>query len=425
MFGFYFKKDGICTIKKVVIHFYLYLKQCGFLMNIFITGSVGSGKSTFHRLLMKHLDNNLFSPIDLDKEAKKIIAEQNIEIPTDKTSLFLDQQHLFYIEKQVWKNFSIDNSKNNVIEASTFWECPLIFKKGDIIINVQSPNTKQQVLSRDSVDRAELINKNQISSQVKSIGAQYNINNNGSLEELEKQAKVFAENLNYQQTNAFKDELEFLYDEWHTNFPELPKTLFYKLISEYKRIDRFYHNTQHLKYLISHFKEIFKPHIKEKLWKRAIMIAIFYHDVKMKFSTETTNEEDSVRFLFDDFINFDIFHKSVIGTRSYVSLAADLIMATKNHNLNEYILSSEKGIYYGNIFLDLDLLILADKDKIFEYESQIRKEWQHIDDSTYKFHRKNILQSFLNKDKIFFSPEFEDKNQIAKELISKLIKSLD
>lgn len=174
-------------------------------MNIFITGSVGSGKSTFHKLLMKHLETSLFSPIDLDKEAKKIIIENNIEIPYDKNSLFLNQQELFYIEKQVWKHVSIDNSKNNVIEASTFWECPMLFKKGDIIINIQSSNTKQNVLSRDSMDRASLINKNQISAQVKFIASQYNIENNGSLEELEQQAKNIAENLNYQQTKSFKE----------------------------------------------------------------------------------------------------------------------------------------------------------------------------------------------------------------------------
>lgn len=394
-------------------------------MNIFITGSVGSGKSTFHKLLIKHLDTSLFSPIDLDKEAKKIIIENNIEIPYDKNSLFLNQQELFYIEKQVWKHVSIDNSKNNVIEASTFWECPMLFKKGDIIINIQSSNTKQNVLSRDSIDRASLINKNQISAQVKFIASQYNIENNGSLEELEQQAKNIAENLNYQQTKSFKEDIHFLYEEWHTNFPDLPKLLFHRLISEYTRIDRFYHNIEHLKYLVTQFKEVFRPHIKQKLWKRAIMLAIFYHDVKMKFTQNAENEEDSVKFLFDEFINFDLFQKSVIGTRSYVSLAGDLIMATKNHTLNDYILASEQGNHFGNIFLDLDLLIFSEPEKIFTYEKQIRQEWQHVDYTTYQSHRKKVLEYFLTKEKIYLSHEFKDRNIIAKELISQLISNLN
>ncbi len=143
-------------------------------MNVFITGTVGSGKSSFAKFLIKHLDPTFFEYIDLDAEAKKIIQEYNIEIPTDKNMLFSDQAALFYIEKKVWSHLNLPTTdKTRIIEASTFFESPKLYSKEDIIICVESEQFEKNVLNRDGVDRAKLINQNQISKKVKSICADY------------------------------------------------------------------------------------------------------------------------------------------------------------------------------------------------------------------------------------------------------------
>lgn len=393
-------------------------------MNIFITGTVGSGKSSFAKFLAKHLDPLHFEYLDLDVEAKKIIKEHNIELPIDKNMLFSDQMALFYIEKKVWSHLNIEpTNKTRVGEASTFFESPKLYSKEDIVICVDSDNFEKNVLNRDGIDRASLINKNQLSKKVKSICADYVISNNGSLEDLENKARYFAENLNHQTTNLFKQEISFIKQEWIKNFPELPQKLVNDIIKEYTRLDRFYHNQSHLVYLLLNFNHLVKEHIILKLWKRAIILAIFYHDVKMKFTLEAKNEADSIEFLFNSFKEFNLLKTSTIGSRSFVTLAADLILATQNHKTNEFISSSEFGDSFFKLFLDLDMLILSDPDNFNKYEDGIRKEWMNFSDEQYKLGRTKVLSSFLNED-IYLSNVFFDRNETAKNLISDLINKL-
>ncbi len=393
-------------------------------MNIFITGTVGSGKSTFAKLLAKYLQPNFFEFIDLDVVGKNIVQEQKIDIPSDKNMLFSDQMGLFYIEKKVWNHIQLPTTeKTLVIEASTFFESPKLYSKDDIVICVESDNFESNVLNRDGVDRASLINKNQISKKIKSLCADYVVTNNSNLEELEKKAKFLAENLNHQKTSKFHQEISFLKDEWRKNFPELPQKLFNDLIKEYTRIDRFYHNQSHLVYLLMLFNTIVKEHVFLKLWKRAIVLAIFYHDAKMKFSLEAENEFDSIEFLFDSFKENDLLKSATNGSRSFVTLAADMILATKNHKTNQFISSSEFGDTNFKIFLDMDMYILSDKKYFAQYEDGIRKEWMNFSEEQYKVGRAKVLSSFLEAD-IYQSNLFSERNQIAKDLISELINQL-
>ncbi len=394
-------------------------------MNIFITGSVGSGKTTFKNFLIKHLNQDFFESIDLDVLGKKIIAEHNIEIPADKNALFNDQLHLFHIEKKVWSHMSLpETNKVRIIEASTFFECPILFQKDDIIICVESDKAAEQVLSRDKEDRAALINKNQISRKTKHLCADYIVKNNRTLDFLENKAKIFAENLNYQQTSAFKEDILFVKNEWHKNFPELSKKFIQNIVKNYSRIDRFYHNLKHLIHLFTNFNHHIRENIPLRLWKRAMALAIFYHDIKMKFEVGASNEEDSVEFMFNEFRNEGILHDCLIGTRSYVTLAADIILATKTHTIDEYISSSENGKKYTELFLDLDLLILSDKENFDDFEKGIRKEWYDFDDENYGHGRKKVLINFLDRPNIFKSELFQNKNDEARKLIVKAIVDL-
>ncbi len=171
---------------------------------------------------------------------------------------------------------------------------------------------------------------------------------------------------------------------------------------------------------MDNFNLLVKEHVILKLWKRAIVLAIFYHDVKMKFTLNAQNEADSVEFLFNSFKEFDLLKHSTIGSRSFVTLAADLILATQNHKTNEFIASSEFGDTFFKLFLDLDMMILADKSNFNKYEEGIRKEWMNFSDEQYKQGRAKVLSSFLNED-VFLSPLFAELNPISKNLINDLI----
>lgn len=393
-------------------------------MNIFITGSVGSGKSTFRECLMKYLDPKSFDFLDLDQEAKKIINEHNIEIPEDRTSLFNDQLHLFYVEKKVWSYLSLPKTKKHrVIEASTFFECPGLFNDGDIIINISSKNCEQRVITRDKEDRANLINKNQLSQFTKNLCSDYVVKNDSDINFLDKKAKFFAENLNYQQTEAFNAEVDFIKEEWRKNFPELSKKLINNIIKEYTRIDRSYHNQSHLVYLLKSFNQHIRDDIPLKLWKRAVALAIFYHDAKMQFDPIINNEADSIRFMFEQFKNENLISSSVIGARSYVMLAADLILSTRTHKIDQYITSSDNGRKYTELFLDLDLLILSDKENFNAYENGVRNEWLDFTDQEYCMGRKNVLET-ISKDDVYKSALFSDRNILANELITETLRKL-
>lgn len=66
--------------------------------------------------------------------------------------------------------------------------------------------------------------------------------------------------------------------------------------------------------------------------------------------------------------------------------------------------------------LDIDMTILsADRNKFAEYNDAIRQEYKDVCREVYAFGRRKILKEFLNKESIYYTAQFKQFNDKAKD----------
>ncbi|MGT0194317.1 hypothetical protein ACVHYJ_20065 [Burkholderia pyrrocinia] len=123
----------------------------------------------------------------------------------------------------------------------------------------------------------------------------------------------------------------------------------------YSEPQRFYHTLAHLAELFAHLA----PYRTEPLWP-AIELAVWAHD----FVYATTlpdyadNEARSAHWLVQ-VTNERCTEPWLHAHASHVSVAHDLVLATKSHRLPDTFASDPDLQRAGRIFLDADLAILA------------------------------------------------------------------
>lgn len=162
------------------------------------------------------------------------------------------------------------------------------------------------------------------------------------------------------------------------------------LLIAYREPHRAYHTLEHIDACLQHLDVVRddadRPH--------EIEMALWFHDaIYDPFSS--TNEADSANwaqtFLRDCGLESDVI------ARIY-----NLIMVTKNH----------AGVADNDaqLMLDIDLSILGAAPHIYDqFENGIRFEYKKVPGFIFKKKRKQILQSFLDKPKIYNHPYFTDK----------------
>ena len=66
----------------------------------------------------------------------------------------------------------------------------------------------------------------------------------------------------------------------------------------------------------------------------------------------------------------------------------------------------------AEILVDVDLSILAAPEPRFdEYERQIREEYKHVPQALFSLKRKQILEEFLARPRIYLSPLFFERHE--------------
>ncbi|ONG53238.1 hypothetical protein BKE38_12705 [Pseudoroseomonas deserti] len=104
--------------------------------------------------------------------------------------------------------------------------------------------------------------------------------------------------------------------------------------------------------------------------------------------------------------------------------AETLILATETHRLP--VTEDAALVADAALFLDLDLAILASDAAAFaEYDAAIRREYAHVPEADYRAGRRAVLQTFLTRERIFFSdalgPEAE---AVARDNLRRAIDAL-
>lgn len=165
---------------------------------------------------------------------------------------------------------------------------------------------------------------------------------------------------------------------------ECDDALYHELLARYQAPERHYHTIDHLEDMLvlwqRHEQALRPQHAAE------VEIAIWFHDA------------------IHDPLRGDNERRSAVWARSALAAAAVpddactrvelLIMATRHADV--------PADHDAQILADLDLAILAASPERFEeYEHQIRAEYAEVPVTTYREKRREILERFLARPRIF------------------------
>lgn len=183
-----------------------------------------------------------------------------------------------------------------------------------------------------------------------------------------------------------KSEWEALCQRFTTD-EELIKQLWCEIESAYTAKDRYYHNLDHLAYML----ELANRNKQEPPQQDLLRFAIFYHDIVYK-ATRLDNEEQSAALAVERLRGLDLSEVDLMRVK-------EMIIATKSHQTQADDLN--------NLLIDLDLAILgADQERYDRYSQGVRKEYSIYPDLLYRSGRKKVLQHFLTQPHIYKTPAF-------------------
>jgi predicted metal-dependent HD superfamily phosphohydrolase len=185
-----------------------------------------------------------------------------------------------------------------------------------------------------------------------------------------------------------------LNDRWQFGWRRLgvepPARLFEAIVVRYSEPHRRYHTLQHLEECFARLDEFGGqvPHPAE------VELALWFHDAVYDVHRHD-NEDESAQLAAQ--------HLASAGLApDLIDRVCSLIMATKTHHASD---SRDT-----QILLDVDLSILgADRLRFVEYERQIREEYAYVPDGVFNEKRQEILRHFLDRPRIFITPEFFDR----------------
>jgi len=182
---------------------------------------------------------------------------------------------------------------------------------------------------------------------------------------------------------------------WQRLWGELGATvvnggLMNQLVAAYSEQHRHYHTLQHLRECLAHFEAA------GSLARRPaeVELALWFHDAVYD-PVRDDNEERSAAWA----------RASVLAAGCEAEVAqrvAALVLATKGHR-------AEGDDADTALLLDIDLAILGTSYGRFgEYGRQIRAEYAHVDEAAFRAGRRRVLESFLQRPRIYLTEAFHD-----------------
>jgi predicted metal-dependent HD superfamily phosphohydrolase len=165
------------------------------------------------------------------------------------------------------------------------------------------------------------------------------------------------------------------------------------LVSAYSEKHRYYHTGAHIDACLSHLDQVnqFAHHSVE------VELALWFHDAIYK-PRSSTNERDSANWCRDFLIANQV-------DQQVVERIGKLIMATC-HN-------SPPSTKDELLVVDIDLTILGAREDIYkQFETDVRHEYRWVPGFIFRSKRKEILQSFLIRKRIYQHDYFYEKLEI-------------
>jgi predicted metal-dependent HD superfamily phosphohydrolase len=177
--------------------------------------------------------------------------------------------------------------------------------------------------------------------------------------------------------------------------PDAAERWFDQLAAAYRRPDRHYHNLGHVQSILS-----LMPVVRDELGKQtalsAFQWAAWFHDVVYD-PRRNDNEERSAAL-------FDSAAPDLLVPADVADTTRRWIMATKTH----------ESPGDAAAFCDADLAILGSPPDVYDrYRRAIRLEYRWVADQQYRDGRSRVLESFLNRDRIFHTDPMNSRFESA------------
>ena len=179
-----------------------------------------------------------------------------------------------------------------------------------------------------------------------------------------------------------------------------------RLATAYAEPQRHYHNHRHIAECLEEFDQA--RHLARQ--PIAVELALWFHDAV--YEPKAGDNEERSAALAKASLNECGIGAPVVDTVSR------LILATKNHDAGP---DPDAGLT-----IDVDLSILGrDEKRFFEYEAQIRREFAWVILEVFRSKRAEILQRFLDRERIFATDWFRKKyEQAARRNLAASIRKL-
>lgn len=166
-----------------------------------------------------------------------------------------------------------------------------------------------------------------------------------------------------------------------------------QLYAHYAEPERYYHNLQHLSDCLKLWQEVLvqseRPH--------ELGLALWFHDAiydPQRDDNEVKSAEWASTFLQQQWVSDEV-----------VQRVHALIMATQHHQA-EY--------KDQQLMVDIDLASLGSEPDQFDlYQQNIRREYAFVPEDVFMIKRKEILESFIRRQRLYLTPHFFDRFEKA------------
>ncbi len=184
--------------------------------------------------------------------------------------------------------------------------------------------------------------------------------------------------------------------------------IFNNLIAAYSAPGRYYHTIEHILHVLITIDNL-QAYIQNIT---SVQLAAWFHDIVYDTQAKD-NEEKSAEYASNLLSNLGVKPK-------YIAHITHLIINTKYHQ-------AAADDFDSQVLLDADLAILAAEPIQYqEYAQAIRQEYAWVPQSEYIAGRKQVLEKFLQRDRIYFTPlMFEVAEQSARANITAEIQNLN
>jgi predicted metal-dependent HD superfamily phosphohydrolase len=178
--------------------------------------------------------------------------------------------------------------------------------------------------------------------------------------------------------------------QWDECFENLalraPEGAFESLVERYSESHRAYHTLQHIGECFAQFE-----HVHDARSPGEVGLALWFHDA-IYDPRASDNEARSARWAHAVLIESG-------ATTAVIEAVDRLVLATQHDAMPQE--------HDAKIVVDIDLSILgADESRYREYEVQIRREYEWVEEDAFRRGRIKVLQSFLNRPFIYSTDHF-------------------